>query len=104
MAIKLHKCGSIHLETNKVKLKYFLTYINRKYIYFYIYLIFLFIPCQNIYLHKYSQFSEFKMYVFSCCSRPGGELNAGEDEVEGLKRLLTEVTVSTTPYAALQAG
>ncbi|TGZ49901.1 Cleavage and polyadenylation specificity factor subunit [Temnothorax longispinosus] len=35
---------------------------------------------------------------------PGGELNTGEDEVEGLKRLLTEVTVSTTPYAALQAG
>ncbi|KOX69435.1 Cleavage and polyadenylation specificity factor subunit 5 [Melipona quadrifasciata] len=33
---------------------------------------------------------------------PGGELNAGEDEVEGLKRLLTEVTVSTTPYATLQ--
>lgn len=29
--------------------------------------------------------------------RPGGELNAGEDEVEGLKRLLTEVTVSTKP-------
>jgi hypothetical protein len=27
------------------------------------------------------------------CFRPGGELNAGEDEVEGLKRLLTEVTV-----------
>lgn len=25
---------------------------------------------------------------------PGGELNAGEDEVEGLKRLLTEVSVS----------
>lgn len=24
---------------------------------------------------------------------PGGELNAGEDEVEGLKRLLTEVSV-----------
>lgn len=40
----------------------------------------------------------------SYCFRPGGELNAGEDEVEGLKRLLTEVTVSTTPYAALQAG
>lgn len=47
--------------------------------------------------------AEFKICVFSC-SRPGGELNAGEDEVEGLKRLLTEVTVSTTPYAALQAG
>lgn len=40
----------------------------------------------------------------SFLSRPGGELNTGEDEVEGLKRLLTEVTVSTTPYAALQAG
>ena len=26
---------------------------------------------------------------------PGGELNAGEDEVEGLKRLLTEVSVNT---------
>lgn len=26
-------------------------------------------------------------------TRPGGELNPGEDEVEGLKRLLTEVTV-----------
>lgn len=25
---------------------------------------------------------------------PGGELNAGEDEVEGLKRLLTEVTIN----------
>lgn len=25
---------------------------------------------------------------------PGGELNAGEDEVEGLKRLLTEVTLA----------
>jgi cleavage and polyadenylation specificity factor subunit 5 len=24
---------------------------------------------------------------------PGGELNAGEDEVEGLKRLLTEVNI-----------
>lgn len=24
---------------------------------------------------------------------PGGELNAGEDEVEGLKRLLTEVSI-----------
>lgn len=24
---------------------------------------------------------------------PGGELNAGEDEVEGLKRLLTEVSL-----------
>lgn len=26
---------------------------------------------------------------------PGGELNAGEDEVEGLKRLLTEVSKKT---------
>lgn len=25
--------------------------------------------------------------------RPGGELNPAEDEVEGLKRLLTEVTI-----------
>lgn len=25
---------------------------------------------------------------------PGGELNAGEDEVEGLKRLLTEVSLN----------
>lgn len=25
------------------------------------------------------------------CFRPGGELNSGEDEVEGLKRLLAEV-------------
>ena len=24
--------------------------------------------------------------------RPGGELNPGEDDIEGLKRLLTEVT------------
>lgn len=28
---------------------------------------------------------------------PGGELNAGEDEVEGLKRLLTEVSTSCLP-------
>lgn len=28
--------------------------------------------------------------LLSC--RPGGELNPGEDEVEGLKRLMTEVT------------
>lgn len=27
--------------------------------------------------------------------RPGGELNPGEDEVEGLKRLMTEVTQLT---------
>lgn len=26
--------------------------------------------------------------------RPGGELNPGEDDVEGLKRLLTEVTLT----------
>lgn len=26
--------------------------------------------------------------------RPGGELSPGEDEVEGLKRLMTEVTAS----------
>jgi len=30
----------------------------------------------------------FKLSFF----RPGGELNPAEDEVEGLKRLLTEVT------------
>lgn len=29
--------------------------------------------------------------IFVFFFRPGGELNAGEDEVEGLKRLLTEV-------------
>lgn len=29
-------------------------------------------------------------YFYFC--RPGGELNPAEDEVEGLKRLLTEVT------------
>lgn len=28
--------------------------------------------------------------------RPGGELNPGEDEVEGLKRLMTEVTQHKT--------
>lgn len=47
---------------------------------------------------------KFHTCFFYYYSRPGGELNTGEDEVEGLKRLLTEVTVSTTPYAALQAG
>lgn len=31
--------------------------------------------------------------MFLLC-RPGGELNPGEDEVEGLKRLMTEVTAS----------
>lgn len=30
----------------------------------------------------------------SLLCRPGGELNPGEDEVEGLKRLMTEVTTS----------
>lgn len=30
--------------------------------------------------------------LLSC--RPGGELSPGEDEVEGLKRLMTEVTTS----------
>lgn len=50
-----------------------------------------------------TRISEFHTFL-SRCSRPGGELNTGEDEVEGLKRLLTEVTVSTTSYAALQAG
>lgn len=34
--------------------------------------------------------------------RPGGELNPGEDEVEGLKRLMTEVTASW--YFILFAG
>lgn len=47
---------------------------------------------------------QISLCFFFCYFRPGGELNTGEDEVEGLKRLLTEVTVSTTPYAALQAG
>lgn len=44
------------------------------------------------------------LYVFVCeyvllfyfiqflCNSPGGELNPGEDEVEGLKRLLTDVS------------
>lgn len=41
------------------------------------------------------------IYFYLLFFRPGGELNAGEDEVEGLKRLLTEVTVSTKPYATL---
>lgn len=37
--------------------------------------------------------------------RPGGELNTGEDEVEGLKRLLTEVTVNTSlPYRLARSG
>lgn len=31
---------------------------------------------------------QFKILV---CYRPGGELNPGEDDIEGLKRLLTEV-------------
>lgn len=48
--------------------------------------------------------AKFYICIIFPCSRPGGELNTGEDEVEGLKRLLTEVTVSTTLYAALQAG
>lgn len=30
---------------------------------------------------------------------PGGELNAGEDEVEGLKRLLTEVSFCNTIWS-----
>lgn len=33
---------------------------------------------------------------------PGGELNPGEDEVEGLKRLLTEVCVVS--YIVFQSG
>lgn len=78
----------------------------KKKIYIVLYLFFYFFSvkiyaCINI--HSLVIIAEFKICVFSC-SRPGGELNAGEDEVEGLKRLLTEVTVSTTPYAALQAG
>lgn len=35
--------------------------------------------------------------------RPGGELNPGEDEVEGLKRLMTEVTQHKTS-ASLSFG
>lgn len=31
--------------------------------------------------------------------RPGGELSPGEDEVEGLKRLMTEVGVRRILYA-----
>lgn len=31
-------------------------------------------------------------WLLSC--RPGGELSPGEDEVEGLKRLMTEVATS----------
>lgn len=34
----------------------------------------------------------FHVLIFSC--RPGGELSPGEDEVEGLKRLMTEVNAS----------
>lgn len=37
--------------------------------------------------------------LLSC--RPGGELNPGEDEVEGLKRLMTEVTTQHKPFVAL---
>lgn len=33
---------------------------------------------------------------------PGGELNAGEDEVEGLKRLLTEVSLHFPKFAIIQ--
>lgn len=35
-----------------------------------------------------------RLIVIVC--RPGGELNPGEDEVEGLKRLMTEVGVTAT--------
>lgn len=31
-------------------------------------------------------------FIF-CFYSPGGELNPGEDEVEGLKRLMTEVSL-----------
>lgn len=34
-------------------------------------------------------------YIFN---RPGGELNPGEDEVEGLKRLMTEVSEPLTGF------
>lgn len=30
-------------------------------------------------------------FIIDYFNRPGGELNPGEDEVEGLKRLMTEV-------------
>lgn len=36
--------------------------------------------------------SHLTVCVLSC--RPGGELSPGEDEVEGLKRLMTEVTAA----------
>ena len=36
------------------------------------------------------------MYLFSY--RPGGELIPGEDQVEGLKRLLTEVCTGSFKY------
>lgn len=61
---------------------------------------------QKQYLHKHLQRKEYRLHLplFFLLYRPGGELNTGEDEVEGLKRLLTEVTVSATSYTALQAG
>jgi len=35
---------------------------------------------------------------YSCGTcRPGGELNPGEDDIEGLKRLLTEVAITLNP-------
>jgi len=37
--------------------------------------------------------------LLSC--RPGGELTAGEDEVEGLKRLMTEVATSLHSFKLL---
>lgn len=33
--------------------------------------------------------------------RPGGELNPGEDDIEGLKRLLTEVATILKPLMKL---
>ena len=34
------------------------------------------------------------MYIyFNLCTRPGGELVAGEDEIDGLKRSMTEVNM-----------
>lgn len=40
--------------------------------------------------------------LLSC--RPGGELSPGEDEVEGLKRLMTEVTTSQHSLSLLLWG
>lgn len=50
----------------------------------------------NLYLHYYHKIfvSFYNIFLNACVYfRPGGELNSGEDQVEGLKRLLTEVIV-----------